>query len=79
MKFFGKFRDRIIILAKSPFVSDRCGDLLRSTCGMRGVFPVIYQFENCIADKRSSFFVNILMRRTLMVFTKLVAGRFTIE
>ena len=60
---FRKFGDRNIVLAKYPFVSGRTGDLLRTTCGKHSAFPVNYQSENCIAENRRCFFVNILIAR----------------
>ena len=79
IKVFRKFGDRNIVLANSPYVSSRTGDLLRTTCGKRCVYPVNYQSENGIADKRRYFLGQVLIAQTSMVFTKWVASRVTLE
>ena len=79
MKLIRRFRHCNVVLAKSPFVSCRTGDLLRTTCGKHCVCFVDYKHWNFIADKSRNLFVNILIVWTLMVFTKWVARRVTPE
>ena len=58
MKVFREFRDRNIVLAKSPFVSGRTGSLLRTNSGKCCVFPVIISPKTRLQIKKDIFLVN---------------------
>ena len=55
VKVFRYFWDRNILRAKSPPISGRTGDLLRTIFGKFSVFPVNHLSENWIAAKRRDF------------------------
>ena len=66
---FSSFGDHNIVLAKTPFVSGRTGDLLHTTVGKHCVFfSVTYQSENWIADNKDILLCHYSRSTNLYVF-----------
>ena len=65
MKVFRYFRDRNILYAKYPPISDSTDNLLRTIFRKFCVFPFKNLSENLIPDKRRYFVMNIPLARTV--------------